>query len=57
METLKSILTDLDNKKISKHQAYTLIMVLFEKDEIIKSSGDFREDSNRETQQEYYGKK
>ncbi len=30
METLKSILTDLDNKKITKHQAYSLILGLFD---------------------------
>ena len=29
-EQLKGILTDLDNKKITKHQAHELICVLFE---------------------------
>lgn len=29
MKQLKSILTDLDNKVITKHQAYDLILVLF----------------------------
>ena len=57
MESLKSILTDMDNKLLTKQQAYSLIMILFEKDEKVKSSGDFRDDSNRETQIEYYGNK
>lgn len=30
MEQLQSILTDLDNKAITKHQAYDLILVLFD---------------------------
>lgn len=30
MEQLQSILTDLDNKVITKHQAYDLILVLFD---------------------------
>jgi len=30
MEQLKSILTDLENKAITKHQAYDLILVLFD---------------------------
>ena len=29
MKQLQSILTDLDNKVITKHQAYDLILVLF----------------------------
>ena len=29
-EQLQSILTDLDNKEITKHQAYDLILVLFD---------------------------
>ena len=30
MEQLQSILTDLDNKAITKHQAYDLILALFD---------------------------
>ncbi len=30
MKQLQSILTDLDNKAITKHQAYDLILVLFD---------------------------
>lgn len=30
MEQLQSILTDLENKEITKHQAYDLILVLFD---------------------------
>ncbi len=30
MEQLQSILNDLDNKAITKHQAYDLILVLFD---------------------------
>jgi hypothetical protein len=59
METLKSILIDLDNRKITKHQAYSLILVLFDVSNCatqVKSSGDFRDDDNRESQSEYYGK-
>ena len=58
METLKSILIDLDNDQITKEQAYTLIITLFGHRPIHKpiSSGDFRDDDNRETQAEYLGR-
>lgn len=59
METLKSILTDLDNKKITKQQAYDLIIILFntKKSDVLNNSGDFRDTQNYESQDEYYGKK
>ena len=39
MKQLQSILTDLDNKAITKHQAYDLILVLFD----VSNSLDLRE--------------
>ena len=60
MEQLKHILTDLDNNVITKHQAYSLILILFDVSNCatpVKSSGDFRDDDNRESQSEYFGRK
>jgi len=58
MEILKSILTDLEDKKITKEKAYNLIVVLIdgkgENKTSHKSNKDFRE-HNRESQQEYFG--
>ena len=36
MKQLQSILTDLDNKEITKHQAYDLILVLFDVSESVE---------------------
>jgi hypothetical protein len=50
MEQLQSILTDLDNKAITKHQAYDLILVLFDISGSLPSNNlpkdDYRNDTH-----------
>ena len=54
---LDQVLQQVRNREISIKKARDLICVLFNvsKSATIKSSGDFRDDDNRESQAEYYG--
>jgi hypothetical protein len=56
---LDQVLQQVRNREISIEKAGELICVLFNvsKSATIKSSGDFRDDDNLESQAEYYGKK
>ena len=56
---LDQVLKQVQNREISIKKARELICVLFNvsKSATIKSSGDFRDDDNRESQAEYFGRK
>jgi hypothetical protein len=56
---LDQVLKQVQNREISIEKARELICVLFNvrKSATVKSSGDFRDDDNRESQSEYYGRK
>ena len=56
---LDQVLQQVQNREISIEKARELICVLFNVREstTIKSSGDFRDDHNRESQSEYFGRK
>ena len=56
---LDQVLQQVRNREISIEKARELICVLFNvsKSATIKSSGDFRDDNNRESQAEYFGRK
>jgi len=56
---LDQVLQQVRNREISIEKARELICVLFDvsKSATIKSSGDFRDENNFESQSEYFGRK